>query len=237
MSARIAFVTAAVALVLAGCSAQLRIPGISLGGGQREESQAQAQPAKPADPEEAKRAEAERTKREAEERAKADEATRKAEQAKELAKKPQQLVIPELAIRITVPGDVAFKARDVSAYGSPDYILEGGASYFTLIVTDATSDRYGLAERLTKQMAEYRYGMDVIRKDQKPGGSWDFEYSYPLYFQDGTSAGTEMGYFSRKVVGGKKYNCLLSGLGSQKALDAVISACDSIAPAKAVAAK
>ena len=77
--------------------------------------------------------------------------------------------------------------------------------------------------------------LDVIRQGEK-NGAWEFEYSYPLYFQDGTSAGTEMGYFSRKVVGGKKYNCLLSGL-SQKKLEAVIEACESIAPAKTVAAK
>ncbi len=110
-------------------------------------------------------------------------------------------------------------------------LLEGAASHFSVIITDANKDRYGLTERLTRQQSEFRYGMDVIRQGEKPGGNWEFEYSYPTYFESGASAGTEMGYFSRKVVGGKKYNCLLSGL-SQKELDAVIDACDSIAAAK-----
>ena len=218
-------------LLLTGCAAQLRIPGLmGFGGGEVGSSstpstQPAAEPAKPADPAIA-----------AAEKAKADEATKKEAEAKALATKEQELFVPELGIKIKVPGDVKAKVRDVASYGTPDLILEGPASYFTLIITDATKDRYGINERLTKQQGEFRYGMDVIRREEKPGGSWDFEYSYPLYFQDGTSAGTEMGYFSRKVVGGKKYNCLLSGL-SQAKLDAVITACDSIAPAKNVASK
>lgn len=231
-------------LLFPGCAAQLRIPGLmNLGAGTaaaRDESPSTsstpAAAAKPADPEEARRQEADRKAKEDAEKARVAEAQKKEAEAKALATKEQQLFIPELGIKVTVPGDVTAKKRDNTAYGSPDVLLEGPASYFALIITDATKDRYGLAERLTRQQSEFRYGMDVIRQGEKPGGSWEFEYSYPLYFQDGTSAGTEMGYFSRKVVGGKKYNCLLSGL-SQKKLDAVIEACDSIAPAKNVASK
>lgn len=232
-------------LVLPGCAAQLRIPGlVNLGAGtasgasssgSSSSGTAAAAPASapaPADPEVEKRREAEKQA----EAARVAEAKKKDEEAKALAAKEQELVIPELGIKVKVPGDVTAKKRDVSSYGTPDIFLEGKASYFALIITDATKDRYGLAERLTKQQSEFRYGIDVIRQGEKPGGAWEFEYSYPLYFQDGTSAGTEMGYFARKVVGGKKYNCLLSGL-SQKKLDAVIDACESIAPAKTVAAK
>lgn len=226
--------------VLPGCAAQLRIPGLVTGFGSTgssstttsSSSNTTAAADKPADPAEAKR----REEAEQAEKARVAEAQKKEAEAKALAEKEQELVIPELGIKVKVPGDVTFKKRDVTSYGTPDVILEGPASYFALIITDATKDRYGLAERLTRQQSEFRYGMDVIRKGEKPSGAWDFEYSYPLYYQDGTSAGTEMGYFSRKVVGGKKYNCLLSGL-SQKKLEAVIDACDSIAPAKTVAAK
>jgi hypothetical protein len=224
-------------LVLTGCAAQLRIPGLmSFGGGTSSETasstsstSAAAEPEKPKDPAEAKRQEDARL-------AKIAEAKKQEEEAKALASKEQELFVPELGIKIKVPGDVKAKVRDVASYGSPDVMLEGPASYFALIVTDATKDRYGINERLTRQQSEFRYGMDVVRREEKPGGAWEFEYSYPLYYQDGTSAGTEMGYFSRKVVGGKKYNCLLSGL-SQKKLEAVITACDSIAAAKNVAAK
>ena len=66
---------------------------------------------------------------------------------------------------------------------------------------------------------------------EKPNGSWGFEYSYPLYFNDGTSAGTEMGYFSRRVVGTRKINCFLSGLRGQEALNDLVKACNSIAAA------
>ena len=231
-------------LLFPGCAAQLRIPGLaSFGAGTsttaastQNETATAATPAKPADPEEAKRQEADRKAKEDAEKVRVAEAQKKEAEAKALAAKEQELVIPELGIKVKVPGDVTFKKRDVTSYGTPDVLLEGPASYFSLIITDATKDRYGLAERLTKQQSEFRYGIDVIRQGEKPGGSWEIEYSYPLYFNDGSSAGTEMGYFSRKVVGGKKYNCLLSGL-SQKKLEAVIDACDSIAPAKTVAAK
>ncbi len=242
MSARILMVAAMV--LVSGCAAQLRIPGLmSFGGGTAAQpaeethsapAAAAAEQPKPADPAEAKRQEDARKEKEAAEKARIAEAAKKEEEAKALASKSQQLVVPELGIKITVPGDVTAKVRDVASYGSPDLILEGPASYFSVIVTDASKDRYGINERLTKQQSEFRYGMDVIHREEKPGGSWAFEYSYPLYYQDGTSAGTEMGYFSRVVVGGKKYNCLLSGL-SQKKLEAVISACDSIAVAKNVA--
>lgn len=233
MSAR--FLLVASMVFVSGCAAQLRIPGlVAFGGGTTSEvgsSSSSSPAAVPADPAEAKRQEDARKAKDAEEKARIAEAAKKEEEAKALASKEQELLVPELGIKIKVPGDVTAKVRDVASYGSPDVILEGPASYFSVIVTDATKDRYGINERLTKQQAEFRYGMDVIRREEKPGGAWEFEYSYPLYFQDGTSAGTEMGYFSRKVVGGKKYNCLLSGL-SQKKLDAVITACDSITVAK-----
>ncbi|GEM_PF-2871766 len=229
-------------VLLSGCAAQLRIPGLmAFGGGTSSpaeettsSSAPAAEPARPADPAEAKRQDDARKEKAAAEKARIAEAAKKDEEAKALAAKQQQLVVPELGIKITVPGDVTAKVRDVASYGSPDLILEGPASYFSVIVTDASKDRYGINERLTRQQSEFRYGMDVIHREEKPGGAWAFEYSYPLYYQDGTSAGTEMGYFSRVVVGGKKYNCLLSGL-SQKKLEAVISACDSIVAAKNVA--
>ncbi len=164
------------------------------------------------------------------EAAAADAKAKRAELEK-LAATTQSLVIPELGITLKVPGDVKAAKHRNNNYGDPSILLSGDASGFDLILTNAEGDRYGLDERLKRQMSEYRYGMDVIRKENAPNGAWDFEYSYPIYYQDGTRGGTEMGYFSRKVISGKKINCLIAGT-SEAGLGKVIDACKTVAMAK-----
>ncbi len=165
------------------------------------------------------------------EAAAADAKAKRAELEK-LAATTQDLLIPELGITVKVPGDVKASKHRNNNYGDPSILLTGGASGFDLILTNAEGDRYGLDERLKRQQSEFRYGMDVIRKDNvSKNGTWDFEYSYQIYNTDGTRGGTGMGYFARKVVAGKKLNCLIAG-ASEAGLGKVIEACKTVASAK-----
>jgi hypothetical protein len=163
-------------------------------------------------------------------RKQAEEEARKQAEAK--AKVPQKLRVAELGVEVTVPGDVEYKPHHSPAYGDPALLLSGPVSHFSLILTNAGSDRYGLDDRIRKQRSQFTYGIDVVRKKQRGDGSWEFEYSTPTYFNDGKRAWDEVGVFARRVVAGKRYNCLIAGLSSQKALDEAVKACLSIKPAR-----
>lgn len=174
--------------------------------------------------EEAKLARAEQEKKAAE--AKAIEDKRIAELAAK-AKKNAPVKISELGIELLAPGDVQVKEHKADGYGANPRMLSGEVSGFDVIVTNAESDRYDMNERITRHYSEFRYGVDVIRRNNLPNGGWEFEFSYPEYYTDGTRAGTSMGYFSRRVVGGKKINCFISGV-SDKVLTDVLKACQSV---------
>jgi hypothetical protein len=176
--------------------------------------------------------EEERQRRAAEQAARKEAEAEARKQAEARAKIPQKLKVAELGIEVTVPGDVACQPHTSTAYGDPALLLKGPVSRFALILTDAGSDRYGIDERIRKQRSHFTYGIDVVRRKARGDGSWEFEYSTPTYFTDGKRAWDEMGVFARRVVGGKKYNCLIAGLSSQKALDEAVKACLSIKPAR-----
>lgn len=169
-----------------------------------------------------------------EERKRAAAAAEQKEKQKALeakAKVHQKLLIPELGITVDVPGDVEAKPHKSTAYGDPALLLEGEASHFELILSNAESDRYDLTQRVKKHGSDFTYGIDVIRQDQQANGEWDFEYSYPIYFTDGSRGGNQMGYFSRKVVQGKKYNCFIAGI-TEKRLGDIVKTCATIAKAR-----
>jgi hypothetical protein len=169
----------------------------------------------------------------AEERARRKEAEDEArKQAEARAKVPQKLRVAELGIEVTVPGDVEYKPHTSTAYGDPALLLKGPVSHFALILTNAASDRYSLEERISRQRGHFTYGIDVVRRQKRGDGSWEFEYTTPTYFNDGKRAWDEMGVFARRIISGKKYNCLIAGLSSQQALDEAVKACLSIKPAR-----
>lgn len=177
-----------------------------------------------------KRAEADKLRREEEAKkaaaAKAAEDKRIAELG-EKAKKNNPVKISELGIELLAPGDVVVKEHKADGYGGSPRLLTGEVSGFDVIVSDAESDRYGIDERIRRHYSEFRYGVDIIRRGNLPNGGWEFEFSYPEYYTDGTRAGTSMGYFSRRVVGGKKVNCFISGV-SDKLMSDVLKACQSV---------
>lgn len=159
---------------------------------------------------------------------------------KELAAKAatkQTLVIPELGVRVTVPGDVEYRQHHSNNLGEPAVFLEGKASGFALILANAAEDRYGKRERMDKQLADFNYNLTFLRQQQKPDGSWEFEYVSTVYLADGSRAGQEFGYFSRRNIGKKKINCLISGLWGEKALTGVVKVCQGMAAAPATAAR
>lgn len=180
---------------------------------------------------EAQKREEERKKQEAIAKAEAD---KRAEENRvrvaaltEKAKKNVPVKISELGVELLAPGDVIVKEHKADGYGANPRLLTGEVSRFDVIVTDAESDRYGIDERIRRHYSEFRYGVDIIRRADLPNGGWEFEFSYPEYFTDGTRAGTSMGYFSRRVVGGKKVNCFISGI-SDKVMNDVLKACQSV---------
>ncbi len=147
------------------------------------------------------------------------------------AKNKATVKLTELGVALLAPGDVEVKKHDSDAYGTPALFVSGEASGFEVIVANAADDRYDLEQRIRRERAEYHWGMDVIRQKELKGGGWEFEFSYPEYYTDGRSAGSRMGYFSRQVVGGKKYNCFISAVNEAHLNDAA-KACTSITAAK-----
>jgi hypothetical protein len=220
---------------LTACNASLPIVG-DVGPGRLMEMKAESDREKQRQKEEEERkvAEAERQKEQAieDEKRKVAAAEREAEleAKKKKAEKSEQVVLSELGLAITVPGDVAYEPHHTNKYGDPALFLSGEASGFALIVTDAKNDRYGLTERMRSQMGEFTYGIDIIRTDENKEGGWILEYSYPEYFNDGTRAGTGYGIFSRQMVGGRKVNCLIAGESEQE-IGRAIEACESLKPA------
>lgn len=169
------------------------------------------------------------TRLEREEQRKKAEAARAELEA--LAKTTKTAKVSELGVTLKVPGDVEVESHRSGACGTPAMLLSGKASGFSVIVTNAADDRYDFAERLARHRSEFRYGIDVIRQNQGAGGTFEFEFSHPTSFTDGTRVGSERGYFARKNVGGKQVNCLISGV-SDSALSRVIEACKTVATAK-----
>lgn len=224
---------AVVAVAMTGCAAlkkvgtQLDPTGIAAANEREEQRKideaTRAEAQKVAD---AKRAEQQKLDDAARAKAKAE---REALEAK--AKTSQQLMLAELNLSMPVPGDVQSKKHHSDAYGSPALLLTGEASNFAVIVANADSDRYTLDERIRRHMSEFKYGIDVIRRDSKPDGTWEFEFSYPIYSTEGQRMGSEMGYFSRKLVGGKKLNCFISGIDDTQ-VNQVATACAKLASAR-----
>jgi hypothetical protein len=148
-----------------------------------------------------------------------------------LAKTMKTVKVPELGMSLRVPGDVEVKPHHSDAYGTPAMLLSGEVSGFGVIVSNAAEDRYDFTQRLARHRSEFRYGIDVIRQNQGAGGTFEFEFSYPVYYNDGTRGGNQMGYFARKNVSGKKVNCFISGL-SDRGISRVVEACKTVATAK-----
>ncbi|MBS2029775.1 MAG: hypothetical protein JST54_17880 [Deltaproteobacteria bacterium] len=160
----------------------------------------------------------------------------KADELAAKAKTTQVVRLEELGVELQVPGDVKVERHDSDDYGSPGYMLTGDASNFSLIVTDASKDRFGLHERIRAEQTEFRFGIDVLSMKEGKGG-WSFLYSDPIYYNDGSRGGTEYGQWSRVSVGKQKLNCLIAGLSSQNELNRALDACQAIKAAKVVASK
>lgn len=170
------------------------------------------------------KAEADRVARE---REAAEEKVKQAELAKK-AKTKRAFTIAELGLSIVVPGDVQAEDAGIQNYGTKTQKLEGDASEFLLFVSNADRDRFGLEERIRfYRTSEFQYGMTVIARRALPQGGWAFEFSYPQYDGRGNVQATYLGYFSHRVVAGKKVNCFVSGLDDDQ-LDDVERACQSL---------
>jgi hypothetical protein len=142
-------------------------------------------------------------------------------------------VIAELGVSIQVPGDVVSAPFAEKSYGDPAIDLTGEASGFRVVVTDASADTLGLEERKRQQQVDFTYGVQILRATPRPDGGWGIEYSDPVYSTAGERMGVEYGYFGRRVVGGKKYNCFHAGQTSPAQTAKLIAACDTLRAAGA----
>jgi len=155
--------------------------------------------------------------------------------------KPQRFVVAALGVSLVVPGDVKSEPAKNHDFGDPQIDLFGEASSFYLTVANADKDRYGLDERIRREQGEVAgtyfvdgvarvpVQLDIIRK-ARAGNGWEFEYSRPQVDQHHERFGTLLGYFSRRVVGGKKLNCFMVTTDEGDIARAA-EACASLAPA------